>query len=249
MTQVEMPPPTAMEVRPGSGEMFDRIAQRYDLLNRVLSFGIDRGWRRQAARALGAARRVLDLATGTGDLALEIARQLRDAEVVGSDPSEAMLEVGRQKIAARGLSARIAMTQGDAQHIAHPDGSFDGVTIAFGIRNVPDRERALREMARVTRDGGRVVILELTEPRSGLMAPLARFHVHWLVPRLGALLSGAREYRYLEKSIARFPSAQEFAATMAGCNLEMLEVRPLTFGTAHLFIATPSRPHAKVVEA
>lgn len=238
-----------LDVLPGSGAMFDRIARRYDLLNRVLSFGIDRGWRRQAARALGPARRVLDLATGTGDLAIEIARQLRDATVVGSDPSEAMLEVGRGKLAARRLDDRVTLAHGDAQRIAHPDASFDGVSIAFGIRNVPDRALALREMARVTRDGGRIVILELTDPKGGVVAPLARWHVHWLVPRLGALLSGAREYRYLEKSIARFPSAPEFAATMTDCGLRVLEVRPLTFGTAHLFVAEPARRAAAIVEA
>ncbi len=241
---------TALEVRPGSGEMFDRIARRYDLLNRVLSFGIDRGWRKQAARALGNAKRVLDLATGTADLALEIARQLPDVTVFGSDPSEAMLEVGQTKLVARGVSDRVSLARGDAQAIAFADRSFDGVTIAFGIRNVPDRELALREMARVTRDGGRVVILELTDPKGSLLAPIARWHVHWLVPRLGALLSGAREYRYLERSIARFPSAQEFAATMSRCGLRLIEVRPLTFGSAHLFIAEPDRMSAaKVIEA
>ena len=230
------------DVRPGSGQMFDRIARRYDLLNRVLSFGIDIGWRRQATRALGAARRVLDLATGTGDLALEIARQLPEAQIIGSDPSENMLEVGRVKIADKGLQARIEMVVGDAQKLPFADREFDGVTIAFGIRNVPDRPRALAEMARVTRDGGRIVVLELTDPRRGVMAPFARFHVHWLVPRLGALLSGAPEYRYLEKSIARFPSAEEFADVMRGAGLRIIEVRPLTFGVAHLFIAEPDRP-------
>ena len=230
------------EVRPGSGQMFDRIARRYDFLNRVLSFGIDKGWRRQATRALGAARRVLDLATGTGDLAIEIARQLPEAQIVGSDPSERMLEVGRAKLDGLGFSDRVDMRVGDAQHLPFADREFDGVTIAFGIRNVPDRSAALVEMARVTRDGGRIVVLELTEPRGGLMAPLARFHVHFLVPRLGALLSGAPEYRYLEKSIAKFPSAAEFADLMRCAGLRMIEVRPLTFGVAHLFIAEPDRP-------
>ena len=240
---------TQMEARPGSGEMFDRIARRYDLLNRILSFGIDRGWRRQAARALGDAKRVLDLATGTGDLAIEIAAQLPHAMIVGSDPSDAMLEVGTEKLLARSLNARVTFMRGDAQSIGHADKSFDGVTIAFGIRNVPDRKLALTEMARVTQDGGRVVILELTDPKNGIMAPLARWHVHWLVPRLGALLSGAPEYRYLERSIARFPAAEDFAITMGECGLRVLEVRPLTFGAAHLFIAEPARAAVLMVDA
>lgn len=235
------------EIRPGSGAMFDRIARRYDLVNRIVSLGIDRGWRKKAARAVGAATRVLDLATGTADLAIAVARQLPAVQIVGSDPSEAMLEVGRQKLVAGALSDRVALVRGEAEQIAQADRSFDAVTIAFGIRNVPDRVRALAEMARVTRDGGRVVVLELTEPRGGLLAPFARLHVHVLVPWLGALLSGAGEYRYLEKSIARFPPASEFAAQMEAAGLTVLEARPLTFGVAHLFIATPKR--APLVEA
>ena len=237
-----MPAVLPAEIRPGSGAMFDRIARRYDLVNRVLSMGIDRAWRRRAARALGDAGRVLDLATGTADLAIAVARALPAARVVGSDPSEGMIAIGRDKLVALGLADRVELGMGDAQELPFADRSFDGVTIAFGIRNVPDRPRALAEMARVTRDGGRIVILELTEPRGGLIAPLARFHVHWLVPRLGALLSGAQEYRYLEKSIAKFPSAEEFAGVMESAGLRMVAVEPLTFGVAHLFIAEPARP-------
>jgi demethylmenaquinone methyltransferase/2-methoxy-6-polyprenyl-1,4-benzoquinol methylase len=233
-----------LAVRPGSGEMFDRIARRYDLVNRVASLGIDRGWRRKAAGAVGRAARVLDLATGTADLAIAIARELPEATVVGTDPSEAMRRVGTAKVATRGLAARITLRAGDAERIDEDDRSFDAVTIAFGIRNVPDRGRALAEMARVTRDGGRVVILELTEPRGGILAPLARLHVHVLVPWLGALFSGAPEYRYLERSIARFPSAAEFAAQMEAVGLRVHEARPLTFGVAHLFIASPARAAA-----
>jgi len=228
------------EIRPGSGAMFDRIAARYDLVNRVLSLGLDRLWRRRAVKALADTRRVLDLATGTADLAIALARGRADREVVATDPSEEMLRVARRKIEASSLSDRVHVQTGDAEHIAHADRSFDGVSIAFGIRNVPDRDRALREMARVTRDGGRIVILELTEPE-GVLAPLLRFHVHHLVPRLGALLSGAAEYRYLEHSIARFPSAREFAT-------RMIAVRLLSFGVAHLFVAEPARTPARDAE-
>ncbi|MCB1055695.1 MAG: bifunctional demethylmenaquinone methyltransferase/2-methoxy-6-polyprenyl-1,4-benzoquinol methylase UbiE [Acidobacteria bacterium] len=226
----------------GSGAMFDAIAERYDRLNRILSLGVDGRWRRQAVEALALPRRarVLDLATGTADLALLIARRHPDARVVGTDPSARMLDIGRHKVAAGGLAERVRLDSGDAQSLRFEDDHFDGVSIAFGIRNVPDRPRALREMARVTRPGGRVVILELSEPRKGLLAWPARFYIQTLVPWLGALLSGAREYRYLQRSIAAFPAAEDFARTMRDAGLEVLEVRPLTFGVCHLFVATPA---------
>lgn len=221
-------------VRGGSGAMFDAIAARYDLLNRILSLGIDRGWRKQTARALGAPERVLDLATGTGDLALEIARQHPRARIVGVDPSRGMLEIAKRKLG--GSAGRIELREGDAQALPDEGASYDAVTIAFGIRNVPDRDRALREMARVTREGGRVAILELGEPR-GILGPFARLHVHHVVPALGALLSGAAEYRYLERSIAAFPPPERFAAQMERAGLRVLEARPLTFGACTLFVA------------
>ncbi|HEY0190102.1 MAG TPA: bifunctional demethylmenaquinone methyltransferase/2-methoxy-6-polyprenyl-1,4-benzoquinol methylase UbiE [Kofleriaceae bacterium] len=226
----------------GSGEMFDRIAARYDAMNRVLSFGLDKGWRKRTVRALalGASPRVLDLATGTGDLAIDIARRHPDATVIGLDPSREMLAVGERKLAKRRLRDRVTMVQGDAQALPYADDEMDAITIAFGIRNVPDRPKALREMARVVKAGGRIAILELGEPRHGLLAGAARFHTRHVVPRLGALLSGAREYRYLQKSIAAFPPAEEFAAIMERAGLRMLEVVPLTFGACTLYVATPS---------
>jgi demethylmenaquinone methyltransferase / 2-methoxy-6-polyprenyl-1,4-benzoquinol methylase len=118
------------------------------------------------------------------------------------------------------------------------------VSMAFGIRNVPDRPRALREMARVVRPGGRVAILELSEPRRGVMASLARFHIHELVPRLGGALSGSAEYGYLQRSIAAFPPPEEFAATMEASGLRVLEVAPLTFGAVCLYVATPAATDA-----
>ena len=227
---------------PGSGQMFDRIAHRYDLLNRILSFGIDKGWRRRAVAALelkdGA--EVLDLATGTGDLALDIARRHPSSRVEGLDPSGGMLAVGRRKVEAAGLAGRVRLVEGDAQKLPYDADRFDGVTIAFGIRNVPDRPAALREMARVCRPGGRVAILELGEPRAGMIGPLARLWVHSVVPRIGGLLVSRREYQYLQDSIARFPAPETFAGIMAEAGLEVLAVRPLTFGACTLYVGTPA---------
>lgn len=223
--------------------MFDRIAGRYDLLNRLMSLGLDRGWRRRAVAALprrpGA--RFLDLATGTADVALEVLRQNPQARVIGLDPSPKMLRIGGQKVAAAGLGGKIELRDGRAENLPFPDGSFDGVTIAFGIRNVPDRPAALAEMTRVTRPDGRVVILELTEPGSGVLSVPARFHVRQLVPRLGAWLSGAREYRYLQSSIAAFPTSGEFTGMMKKAGLEVETVRPLAFGACCLFVARPAK--------
>jgi demethylmenaquinone methyltransferase/2-methoxy-6-polyprenyl-1,4-benzoquinol methylase len=238
-----MTEPTTDLVAPalGSGAMFDRIAARYDTMNRVLSFGLDRGWRRRTVRALqlGESPHVLDLATGTGDLAIDIARMHPGAIVIGLDPSREMLAIAQRKAAARGLADRISLVRGDAQLLPYRDGEMDAATIAFGIRNVPDRLAALRELARVVRPGGRVAVLELGEPRRGFLARAARFHTRHVVPRLGALLSGAREYRYLQRSIAAFPPSAEFAALMERAGLRVLDVAPLTFGVCTLYVATP----------
>jgi demethylmenaquinone methyltransferase / 2-methoxy-6-polyprenyl-1,4-benzoquinol methylase len=228
-------------VRPGSGEMFDVIAPRYDLLNRLISLGLDQGWRRRAVAAmqLGPGMTALDLATGTGDLALRIARTHPDVSVIATDPSRGMLDVAIEK--ARPFGDRIRFAVGDAQAIDLPSASVDAVSMAFGIRNVEDRPRALREMARVTRAGGRISLLELSEPQQGgALAALARFHIHRVVPRIGGALSGSAEYAYLQRSIAAFPPPDAFAATIAAAGLRVLEVAPMSFGTVCLFVATPA---------
>jgi demethylmenaquinone methyltransferase/2-methoxy-6-polyprenyl-1,4-benzoquinol methylase len=230
------------DTQPGSGRMFDAIAGRYDLVNRVISLGMDQGWRRRAVRAIGIGApgaTVIDLATGTGDLAILIARMAPGTRVIGVDPSQGMLSVGRAKVADAGLGGCVDLREGDAEDLDFPDRFADGVTMAFGIRNVPDRWRALREMGRVTRKGGRIAILELTEPREGPMGALARFYVHGVVPRVGGALSGKREYRYLQESIAAFPTPEVFAETMRAAGLRVVEVTPLSFGAACLFVATP----------
>jgi demethylmenaquinone methyltransferase/2-methoxy-6-polyprenyl-1,4-benzoquinol methylase len=221
--------------------MFDKIAARYDTMNRVLSLGLDRRWRRRTVRALqlGDRARVLDLATGTGDLAIDIARMHPGAHVVGLDPSPRMLAIAESKLGRRGLADRVTLVRGDAQKLPYANCEMDAATIAFGIRNVPDRPAALREMARVVRAGGRIAVLELGEPERGLLASAARFHCRHVVPRLGALLSGAREYRYLQRSIAAFPPSAEFARMMEDAGLHMIDVVPLTFGVCTLYVATP----------
>ena len=234
---------SATTEREGSGQMFDGIAERYDFVNRVISLGIDQGWRRKTVGALNlsAGARVLDLATGTADLALLVASAEPTVSVTGVDPSERMLAVGREKVEKAELGGRITLMTGSAETLPFEPRSFDAVCIAFGIRNVPDRDRALREMARVTKLGGRVAILELSEPR-GVLGPLARFHVHTVVPWVGALLSGAKEYHYLQRSIAAFPPAEEFAERMRRAGLNVLSVTPLTFGVCHLYVAEPAPP-------
>lgn len=226
----------------GSGAMFDRIARRYDFVNRVLSLGLDKSWRRRTVRALqlGDRPRVLDVATGTGDLAIEIVRMHPEATVIGLDPSTQMLAIAAEKIARRGLEPRVSLVAGDAQALPYGSCEMDAATIAFGIRNVPDREAGLRELARVVRPGGRIAVLELGEPRRGILASAARFHCRHVVPRLGALLSGAREYAYLQRSVAAFPPADEFARLMQVAGLHVIEVVPLTFGACTLYVATPA---------
>ena len=159
-----------------------------------------------------------------------------------------MLAVGERKLKRLALDGRVQLLRGDAQALPFPDDSFDGATIAFGIRNVPDRPRALAEMARVVRPSGRVAVLELSEPRGRVLGSIARFHVHTVVPWLGSLLSGAREYRYLQDSIARFPPPAEFAAMMESAGLAVEEIAPLTFGACCLFVARPHKG-SKALEA
>lgn len=220
----------------GSGAMFDRIAKRYDLLNRLMSFGIDKIWRRKLLAALPVDGEILDVATGTADVAIAIAKQNAALTVTGLDPSVGMLEVGIRKIDSNGLKQRVTLEVGDAQKMPYVDNRFSGACISFGIRNVPDRILGLKEMVRVTQPGGRVVVLELSEPRGGVMAALARLHVHYVVPMLGAIISGDKEYRYLQQSIQAFPPAEEFTQMMEQSGLENVKAHRLTFGTAHLYV-------------
>lgn len=227
----------------GSGKMFNGIAARYDLLNRINSLGLDKSWRKAAVKALRleAQPRVIDLATGTADVPLEIIRQHPDATVIGLDPSVGMLKYGQEKIEGANLQDKVELIEGDAQRLAYPNNSFDGVSIAFGIRNVPDRLQALKEIARVLRPGGRMVILELSEPKNGLMAALARIHVQLFVPMVGALLSGKAEYSYLRTSIEAFPRPEVFEDMIREAGLVPIERRNFAFGACVLYVASAQK--------
>lgn len=220
--------------------MFDRIAERYDLLNRVISFGLDKSWRKKLLRALNLQNggRLLDVATGTADVAIDAVESLANTTAVGLDPSVGMLGVGQRKIVAAHLTDRVSLIEGDALAMPFEDGEFDASCVSFGIRNFPDRLQGLREMTRSVRSGGKVVVLELSEPRKGVLAPFARLHIHHIVPRMGALLSGDKEYAYLAKSIKAFPTPEEFAALMIEAGLQDVAFEPMTFGVAHLYVGT-----------
>lgn len=223
----------------GIRDMFDSIAPRYDLLNRLLSFGIDRRWRTFAVRqlAIPAGGRVLDVATGTGDVALEIAaRTPASVRIVGVDFTQGMLLHGREKLARSPFGSRITLVNAPCEALPLPDRSFDGVTIAFGIRNVVDREAGLAEMLRVLRPGGRVVILEFSNPRSRLFKALYYFYFRRLLPFIGGLLSRRSAYQYLPDSVLEFPDQERFKALMAGAGFSDLCHYDLTFGIATVYV-------------
>ncbi len=195
---------------------FDAIAPKYDLTNRVISFGIDLHWRRVAIRQLRDVRpdcAVLDLACGTCDMALEVLRQRPAARVVGADLSRAMLGLARKKLAAD--TAPVTLVNAPAEALPFRDASFDAVTIAFGIRNVPDFLAGLKEMLRVLRRGGRACVLEFSTPPSRLWWKVYNYYFFNILPRIGGLITGRQAaYRYLTDSVALFPDAGEFKSAM-----------------------------------
>lgn len=221
--------------------MFSGIAPRYDFLNRLLSFGRDRQWRRQAVSATRPARggRHLDVATGTADVALELLRQ-KGAEtfVVGSDISLEMMRVGRRKADRAGWGERVAFVHAPGEALPFSDGAFDSASIAFGIRNVSDRARGLSEMCRVVRRGGRIVVLEFSRPQGALFGALYRFYFTRVLPRIGGLFSRRSAYDYLPDSVREFPSPGTFAEMMRDAGCANVEYRPLTFGIVTLYIGT-----------
>jgi demethylmenaquinone methyltransferase/2-methoxy-6-polyprenyl-1,4-benzoquinol methylase len=220
--------------------MFDRIAPRYDLLNRLLSAGVDARWRRKAVDTLDVdvgrtgAGRILDLCTGTADLLIEALGRDSRLRGVGADLSPQMLVRGLRKLERRGMSSRSALACADAERLPLRGALFDGALVSFGIRNINDRERALREMIRVLRPGGRLVVLEFAMPR-GLLGTLYRFYFGHLLPRIGGIISGdPGAYSYLPASVAAFPSPDAFGALMEGAGFVAVSWKPLTGGIATL---------------
>ena len=206
--------------------MFDRIAPVYDAMNRAMTAGLDRRWRRETARAaVSPGDRVLDTCCGTGDLA--IACLAEGGEVTGLDFSERMLERARAK------SNQVEWMQGDALALPFEDGSFDAATVGFGVRNLEDLDRGLAELRRVLRPGGRLAILEITQPR-GLLRPFYKLWFDGLVPLAGKLLPGGSAYTYLPASVRRFPAAKEFAQMIQASGFEQVRYRLFAGGIVAL---------------
>jgi demethylmenaquinone methyltransferase/2-methoxy-6-polyprenyl-1,4-benzoquinol methylase len=226
--------------------MFHRIAPRYDLLNRLLSFGLDTRWRKRAARLanLRAGDRALDVAAGTGDLAFDLARQVGPTGViVGQDLVRRMLVLGRAKARARKATI-LDFHAGDALHLPYRAGVFRAATMAFGGRNVPDLLAAFREMARVVAPGGRVVFLELNRPTLPGFRHVYDWYFHTFSPLVGGLISGDREaYSYLPRSVDHFEGVSEIKALMEQAGLSEVRVHRLTFGAAFIHVGSvPAAP-------
>ncbi|HSB71315.1 MAG TPA: bifunctional demethylmenaquinone methyltransferase/2-methoxy-6-polyprenyl-1,4-benzoquinol methylase UbiE [Candidatus Methylomirabilis sp.] len=219
--------------------MFSAIAPRYDFLNRLLSAGRDRVWRREAVRATGLSPRgvLLDVCTGTADVALEAIRQFPEAHVLGVDFSRPMIALGQVKVRRALLEDRIHLQVAPAESLPFPDGSFDAVAIAFGLRNIPDRERGLREMARVLKAGGRLVVLEFTTPRGRLFRRAYLWYFHRVLPLIGRWVSGhPSAYAYLPASVTDFPSPEDLSSLMRKTGFSEVTYRPLTRGIAAIHI-------------
>ena len=217
--------------------MFDAIAPRYDLLNRLFSLGVDRAWRRRVLRILRRepVDRLLDLATGTADLALLCARHARS--VLGADISEGMLSHGRTKVDRAGLADRVELVRAASESLPFPDGHFDAVTVAFGVRNFDDLDRGLREMKRVLRPGGRVFVLEFSKAR-GLMGALFRLYFHRVMPMVGRWVSGdSSAYTYLPRSVEAFPEGPEFERRLWASGFSAVTSDRLSGGIATLYTA------------
>jgi demethylmenaquinone methyltransferase/2-methoxy-6-polyprenyl-1,4-benzoquinol methylase len=220
--------------------MFDAIAPRYDLLNHLLSAGLDRRWRTRAVRALELPRgaSVLDLCTGTADLALAIAGSAADARVVGVDFAGGMLRLGLDKVRAAGMDSRIHLVRGDAARIPLAGGCCDGATVAFGIRNVSEPERALAELARVLRPGGRLAILEFAEPRIPGLRTIYSLYFRFVLPAIGRLISHHESaYSYLPASVGSFPPPRRFVEMCEAAGFSSVRAVPLSLGIVYLYVA------------
>lgn len=221
-------------------QMFDNIAFSYDKLNHRLSWDFDKRWRRKAVEQLKALqpKRMLDIATGTGDFAILAAEMLHPEQIIGADISEGMMEIGRQKVAEKNLSEVISFMKEDCLNLSFEDNSFDAVTAAFGIRNFQDLDKGLSEMCRVLRPGGMLSIVELTTPVHFPMKQLFNVYSNTVLPIYGTLISkDSSAYDYLNKSIAAFPQGERMMDILKKAGFDKVSFKRLTFGICTMYIA------------
>ena len=221
--------------------MFDKIAPSYDRLNHALSLGIDRRWRRTAVDALGIhqPQQILDIATGTGDFALLLAKRIKPQHIVGADISEGMMAVGREKVKEEGLQNVISFQYEDCMQLSFPDGSFDAVTSSYGVRNFQNLDKGLQEMQRVLRPGGHLLIVELTPPPYFPMKQLFWLYAHVVMPLLGRLIShDDSAYTYLPASMEAFPQPEQMEGILRKAGFTEVQWRRFTFGISTMYLAT-----------
>jgi demethylmenaquinone methyltransferase/2-methoxy-6-polyprenyl-1,4-benzoquinol methylase len=222
-------------------QMFDKIAPKYDLLNRVLSLGIDISWRKRALSLLRpqAPQQMLDVATGTADVAIMAAKMLRPRQIIGIDIANQMLDIGRGKIAQGGLAGTIQLETGDSENLRFADDSFDAVTVAFGVRNFENLEKGLAEMRRVLRPGGRLVVLEFSKPHIFPFKQLYNAYFRYALPLIGRLTSrDMRAYTYLFESVQAFPEGQAFTHILSTTGYQDPICERLTLGICSIYTAT-----------
>lgn len=219
--------------------MFDNIAKDYDSLNHIMSLSIDKIWRRKAIKKIkdaGEAPRVLDVACGTGDFSMAIAKAVKKGEVIGVDISKEMLEVMRQKVLKNKLESMISQEVGDGEALRFPEGSFDRVVNAFGIRNFENREKGLREALRVLKPGGRLVILELSRPQNKIIRWFYDLYFLHILPIIGGKVSGDKAaYAYLPASVKAFPGKKEFTDELRRAGFVNITHRAFTFGICRMY--------------
>lgn len=219
-------------------EMFDQIAFRYDFLNRFLSGGIDLYWRRKAISQLktNKPRKILDVATGTGDFALAAMKYLQPEHITGIDISKGMLELGKKKVEKAGLGGKITLLEGDSEDLPFPDNHFDAVTVAFGVRNFENLEQGLKEMFRVLAPGGKLVILEFSKPRQAIFSKLYQWYMNKVTPGIGSMISRNREaYSYLNESVKAFPEGEQLRQILENNGYQATIVKPLSFCIATIY--------------
>lgn len=220
--------------------MFDRISPKYDALNHLLSFNIDKIWRRKTAKMVAKhhPQTILDLATGTADLAISLAKHNPQALIIGMDISERMLEIGKEKVARRKMENQIELHLGDAALLPFEDGAFDAITVAFGVRNFKDLERGLSEIQRVLKPLGQAFILEFSMPEKFPIKQFYRLYFKHILPRIGKSISKDQNaYSYLPESVEHFPKPIAFLEMMAQHGLTKGHSKPLSFGIATLYTA------------